>query len=116
MLGFASSLHRETVTVAAVVQGAPDASGVPVATPAAPVALQGCNVQGQATTQDTDGGLRAVTSYRVSAPGVGHNVAAGAPVTWRLPGAWFVDGDPIEFTATGALDHTEFVISRVSGG
>ena len=115
MLGFGSSLHRETVTVATWASGDADADGVPAKVPGPDLVLESCNVQAQTTTQVIDGGVQTITSYRVSAPGIGHGVRRGAKVTWRLPGTWFVEGTGLEFAATGLLDHTEFTITNVEG-
>lgn len=113
MLGFGSPLHTETLTVSTSSQGGPDADGVPARVEGPSIVLAGCNVQPVSTVQATDGGLHVTTTYRVSAPGVDWQIAAGERVTWRQPGEWFVVGDPQQFTAV--LPHTEFTISTERG-
>ncbi len=115
MFRFSSPLHAETLTLQRAAQGETDAAGVPIPTPAAPMSLAGCNVQPSGSSETDDDGRQVVTTYRVSAPGIGLGVAAGQVASWRLPGVWLVEGDPLEFAGTGLLDHTEFLIRRVRG-
>lgn len=113
---FASSLHHDTLTFAISSSGDPDADGVPVSNPAPALTVPGCNVQPVATVQTTDGGVQTVTSYRASLPGTGHAIAPGTPATWLgHDGQWAVDGEPLEYSGTGALDHTEVTITRARG-
>lgn len=108
-----SHLHTETVTVALVASGVPDADGVPART-STTLVLDGCNVQRVAVKESSDGSKRSATArYRVSAP-LAETVTANCTVTWR-GGTYEVDGEPAHYRGTGDLDHTEFYMNRTRG-
>lgn len=108
-----SDLHRESLTVTVPVFGSPDGDGVPARTTST-LTVSGCNVQQAAAVETREGGaVVGLERLRVSAP-LTESITEACTVTWR-GGTYTVDGAPAHFRATGGLDHTEFVMTRVRG-
>lgn len=105
-------LHEETLTLVKVTEGEPDDSGVPT-TDKVSYRLDGYSVQQLDTSEDTTGGERVTTRYRVSGPVPDPLPAAQDRITWR-DGSYRIDGRPNVFGA-GALPHVEFVIIERKG-
>lgn len=116
MRWFSSPLHNHTLTFELTTGGTGDGDGVPASSPRPALVVEGCNVQPRSAVQTSDGGVQTTTSYRASLPGVGYAIPAGTSVTWPgHPGPWWVEADPLEYTGTGDLDHTELTLTSIGG-
>lgn len=106
-------LHRDTVQIVHVTQGAPNSRGVPTETTET-TTWSGVNVQQTDTTETVDGQDTVVTRHRVAGPTPARIPTALDRITWD--GRTFtIVGKPKTHTSRDAVPHTEVTMQEATG-